>query len=162
MLLRLPMPAVVLVGRVPLAVMIAIMTMAMVFFVMTITIVVMVGSRLTGAAIVLAKEAGTRRNIRRQCGHLAPDRFGLLADGDELVELAPVQPHPFAPWADIDGDAKTFHFFHSFVADGTLHCVISFNLWGASEPGRSGAADGRTAAGCTVSPHCTHALLNAA
>ena len=161
MLLRLPMPAVVLIGRVPPAVMIAIMAMAMVFFVMSIAVVVMVGPPLSGAAIVLAKEANTRRNIRRQCGHLAPDPFGLLAHGDELVELAPVQPHPFAPEADIDGDAQALHFFHPFITDGALHRMISFNLWGVrTETFRRGS--GRTAARCTASPHCTHAPLSAA
>jgi hypothetical protein len=99
----------------------------MVISVATIMVMVVAMTQEPGAAAVPVEDAEARFAALGLHGHWGAAGVGLLAHRDELLKLSPVQPHPFAPGADIDRDAKALDFFHPFVAHGTLHRILSFD-----------------------------------
>ncbi len=115
------MPPVVIADGIPFPIMIVIMVL------LTVTIMVVVGPCRPKAGKISAQETDTRCRARR--GRLTTDPIGLPAHRDQFFQLAPIQPHPFTSGADVDRNAKALDFFHSLVAYGTLHCILSQFDW---------------------------------
>jgi hypothetical protein len=95
----------------------------------TVLAMIMVVPTLTEAGEGLIEKTSARNGAQGRRGGWLRHWDTLLAQRDELVEFAPIQPHTLAPGTAIDRDPKSFNLFHFVIANRTLHRVFSSIDW---------------------------------